>query len=465
VRGAYFIAPEEVERLDRSTAAPQLKCATAIMAVNGRGLEARAAKTCLLISLGSMKVKHKFFPLCAACLMVLGPGIGLRAAEVKISGQVVNGTSGGPVADQKIQLLMPRGGMQQVATAVTDSSGHFAITGSNLAADSFYLLQATYQDVNYHAPVKFGEGSEARVDITVYNATRTAPPVRIQSARLILRADSNKVHVQEMFAVRNSSNPPRSYLNVDGTFPFHLAKPAGDPSAAVAGLMNMPLPQPVNPGKQPGDFYIQYPLKPGLTVMMVAYDSDYSSNKLDFADSVAYPIDSVELLVSPPSLTVDSPLFKSAGTDSETGSQRYLAQSILPNAQLAASLSGEGTESSARQTEPEVKVVANSMTRMGGLLLACFLLVLLWGLGVRVAKEWPHWKAQQSASQRQKALEAEVNKLFNSIADLDELFANAKIPEKPYWKERLELKARLVANLKKAPPALLESYALRHTPH
>ena len=98
------------------------------------------------------------------------------------------------------------------------------------------------------------------------------------------------------------------------------------------------------------------------------------------------------------------------------------------------------------------------------MLLACFLLVLLWGLGVRVAKEWPKWKAQQSASQLQKALEAEVEKLFNSLADLDELFAAGKIAEKPYWKERLELKARLVATLKKAPPALLESYAIRHTP-
>jgi hypothetical protein len=118
----------------------------------------------------------------------------------------------------------------------------------------------------------------------------------------------------------------------------------------------------------------------------------------------------------------------------------------------------------ASQSDAEVKTLPNSMTRMGGLLLACFLLVLLWGLGVRVTKEWPKWKAQQSASQLQKALEAEVEKLFNSLADLDELFATGKIAEKPYWKERLELKARLVAKLKKAPPALLESYAIRHTP-
>ena len=414
----------------------------------------------------------KFLTISAACLWLLGSGSALLAAGGKISGQVVNGTTGSPVANQTLQLLMPRGGMRQVATAVTDASGHFAIASSDLATDSFYLLQAVFQDVNYHAPVKFDDRGQAQVDITVYDATRAAPPVRIQSARIIVHAEGDKVHVQEMFAIRNSSDPPRSYMNVDGTFLFHLTKATGDPTAAVAGLMNMPLPQPVSPGKGPGDFYIQYPLKPGLTVMMVAYDSAYVSSKLDLADSVAYPIDSVEMLVSPSNLSVDSRLFKAAGADAETGSQKYLAESVPPNAQLAASVSGEAAASetaaggaAAGQADGEVKSLPNSMSRMGGPLLACFLLVLLWGLGVRVAKEWPQWKARQSASELQKALEAEVEKLFNSIADLDELFAAGKIAEKPYWKERLELKARLVAALKKAPPALLESYAIRHAPH
>src|SRR5208282_4171642 len=173
--------------------------------------------------------------------------------------------------------------------------------------------------------------------------------------------------VQEMFAIRNSADPPRSYLNVDGTFLFHLTKATGDPTAAVAGLMNMPLPQPVSPGKGPGDFYIQYPLKPGLTVMMVAYDSDYVSSKLDLADSVAYPIDNVELTVSPSNLSVDSALFKAAGADAETGSQKYLAGNVPPNAPLAASISGEAAAGetatgggAAGQSEAEVKTLPNS---------------------------------------------------------------------------------------------------------
>jgi hypothetical protein len=403
---------------------------------------------------------------------LVGAGSPLRAAAAGISGNIVNGTTGKPVAGQTLQLLMPRGGMQQVATATSDASGHFAFASGDIAPDSFYLLQAVYQDVDYHAPVKFNDRGVASVDITVYDSARTPPALRIQSARLIVRAEGGKVHVQEMFALENSAQPPRSYVNADGTFRFHLGKAAGEPTASVAGLMNMPLPQPVNPGKGPGDFSLQYPLKPGVTVATVTYDSDYAAYRLELADSVSYPVDSAELIVAPSSLAVDSALFKAVGADAETSGEKYLAENVPANAALAASVSGEASAgpdaaSQAAAGSPAdsgVKPVPNSMTRLGAPLLACFLLVLLWAMGVRVAKEWPRWKARQSASQRQKVLEAEAEKLFNSIADLDELFAGGKIAEKAYWKERLDLKARLVVALKKASPALLQSYAIRHTP-
>jgi len=103
------------------------------------------------------------------------------------------------------------------------------------------------------------------------------------------------------------------------------------------------------------------------------------------------------------------------------------------------------------------------MTRLGAPALLCFFLVLLWALGVRVAREWPQWKKRQHASPEQKELEAKVEGLLNSLADLDELFAAGKVVEKSYWKERLELKARLVAVLKKNP-SILEAYAIRRVP-
>lgn len=399
--------------------------------------------------------------------MILSGGVALFGAPASISGQVTNGTTGRPVANQKLRLIMPSGGMQEVATAVTDAAGRFSMAADNLTSDSFYLLEANYQDVNYNAPVQFDQQGRAQAQITVYDATHTAPPLRIQSARIILRAEGNKLHVQEMFAIRNLTSPARTYVNDAGTFAFHLGSSAGEPTAAIAGVMNMPLSQPVSSGKQHGDYSLASPLKPGLSVISITYDSDYSGNKLDWEASVGYPVDTAELLVSPPALSVGSVLFQPQGTDAETGSRRYLASGVTSGTPLSATLSGEAVpaETPASPAGPEVKSLPNSMTRLGAPLLACFLLLLFWGLGVRVAKEWPRFKEQRSAEQQQKALAAEVESLFNSLADLDELFAAGKIAEKAYWKERLDLKARLVTALKKAPPKLLESYATRHASH
>ena len=83
---------------------------------------------------------------------------------------------------------------------------------------------------------------------------------------------------------------------------------------------------------------------------------------------------------------------------------------------------------------------------------------------MRFSKEWPRWKDRLPASPVQKEIETKVETLLNSLADLEELLASGKVTEKTYWKEKLELKARLAAILKKSPPALLESYATRNLP-
>lgn len=234
-------------------------------------------------------------------------------AQGKIQGTVSNGTTGQPVENQTLQLLLPRGGMQRVATVTTDATGRFVFPSANIDTASFYLVQASYGGVDYNAPAQFDPVGTANLSITVYDATSSAPPLGVQSARLVVHAQGNQAHVQEMLAIRNTSDPPRSYVNPGGTFHFRLSAGAAQPTAAVAGLMNMPLPQPVTPGKGAGEYFLQYPLKPGLTVVMVSYDADYSSNHLTLGDSYPYPIANAELLVSPPSLQVDSPLFKPAG--------------------------------------------------------------------------------------------------------------------------------------------------------
>lgn len=398
---------------------------------------------------------------CALTFGVLAPA--LLAAQGTIKGKVTNGTTGRPVPNQLVQLMVPRNGMQEVATAKTDGAGRFSLTAPAEGSAPFFLVQTVFQDVNYRVRMS----GDAAADLIVYDATRVPPPLRIKSARILVNAEGQKVHVQELFAIENAARPARTFANSDGTFFFHLGEDAGDPTAAVAGQMGMPIPQAVQDGKSPREFSINYALQPGITVVMVAYDADYSAGKFSLRDRVDYPIGQVELRVSPPSLVVDSRAFKTAGVDSASGEQTLRAESLASGTALEASVSGEAAAASASEApaaEGDIKTVPNSMARLGLPLLACFLLILLWALGVRMAKEWPRWKERQSSSPAQKELEAKVDGLLNSLADLDELFAAGKVQEKSYWKERLELKAKIVTILKKSSPALLEAYATRNAP-
>lgn len=382
----------------------------------------------------------------------------------RVEGTVANGTTKRPVAGLEVRLLQPRQGMQQVGVIKTDAEGRF-VFATGIDPGAFYLLQAEFQGVHYPVAVQFEPSGTASVNLAVYETTKSDSNLKIQALRMLVRAEGTKVRVQEEYLVENASDPPRAYVNSSGTFRFRLSPGAGEPTVAVTGLMNMALPQSAASGKAPGEFFIRYPMKPGVTTVSVAYETDYSANNLPLSESNPFPIDLVELYVSPSNLTVTSPVLKPAGLDPTSDVQKLEARNLPRDALIDFRVAGEAAPSAQSEIGPtgaEIKSGPNSMSRLGVHLLVCFLLVLLWALGVRVAKEWPQWMERRGQSPVQKQLAAEVDDLLNSLADLDELFASRKIPEKKYWKERLELKARLVAILKKAPPSLLESYATRN---
>jgi hypothetical protein len=398
----------------------------------------------------------------AAACVVLALAVPALEARGRVEGRVMNGTTGKPVAGLPLRLLTLRQGMQPLDDATTDGAGRFAFAATGLDPSAFYLLQTTFQDVIYPTPVRLDSSGSATVNLTVYDSDRTEPALRVSSLHLLVRAEGRSLLVQQEYVVENPSQPPRAYLNPSGTFRFRVPQTVTEPQVAVRGLMNMPLPQTAEPGLRPGEFAVRYPLLPGANTILVAYQLPYSRARATLESSVDYPVERAELHVLPTTLTVESAAFVSRGIDPANRVQRWEATNIIPGTRLEASVSGQALPARSEDGQG-VQTVPSVMTQLGVPLFACFMLLLLWALGVRVAKEWPSAGGGKKSGPTQKELEARAEALFNSLADLDELFAAGKIAEKIYWKERLELKARLVAVLKKSP-ALLESYAARRVP-
>lgn len=381
----------------------------------------------------------------------------------------MNGTTQKPLAGEKVQLLSPRGGMQQVAEATADATGHYSFERNDIDPKGFYLAQAIFDGVPYHTPVQFDPtGNAPSTDITVYESTPVLPELRVHLFRELVAAQGGKVRVQEQFVIENPSQPPREFNNPKGTFRFRVSPKVGKPTVTVTGLMDMPLTQTPEPGKTPGEYSIHYPLKPGGTQVTLDYQTDYTPSKFLLTTEVAYPIDHGELYILPASLKVDSALFKSAAVDSQHNVQQFVADNIPAGKTVEASLSGESVAAAAApdndQQNVEVKAISDSMGKLSVPLLSAFLLLLFWALGIRMTKEWPRLKDRMAARPVQNQYEAKAEEMFNALADLDELFASGKIEKKQYWKERLELKAKLMAILKKGSPSLLETYATRRVP-
>lgn len=384
------------------------------------------------------------------------------AAQTRFEGTVVNGTTGKPQPRQEVQLLVGGAGMSQVASSLTDADGGFSLSSKGGEGGAFFLIQTVFQGVNYRA--RSDGKSPAR--LVVYEATDALPGLHIRSARIIVEAAGARARVQEFFAIENSSDPPRTLANSSGTFRFRLGKSAKSPDAAVLGQMNMPIPVAIQDGATPGELYINHALQPGLTVVMVNYQADYGSDSVSVESSVDQPIGRAELLVSPATLAVESPLFQEAGMDASTGLKKYEAADVAGGTALAARVSGEAAPAAreAPAQEGEVRTEPNSITRSGILMALCLVLVLLWALAVRTAKEWKSVQERKPESSARKEIEKKLDGLIKSIADLDDLREKGKVAEKAYWKERLELKAKVAAILKQIPPSLAESYATRNVP-
>lgn len=400
----------------------------------------------------------------------MGEAGGAQAGKPgKIVGRVRNGTTGKPLAGQEVHLLMPRQGMAVVGTTKTDSGGLFEFSGADVETGSFYLLEARFQGVPFHAAVMFKEGPTANVELTVYDPTSSASVVRVRSLEILVAAAGSKARVRDEYHVENTSQPPRAYADPKGTFRFTV--PRGEtPQVTVVGLLKMPLPQTAEAGRSPGEYVIHYPLEPGVTTVSVEYNTSYSAAGLTVTSRVPYPVERADLFVFPADLKVAASPFEPAGTDSKNNIAGFQAANLAAGKTIEIAVSGEapenpqieGSQSSEAEGEQQVKIVSDPISGLAGPVLGCFLLVLLWALGVRLAKEWPRLKQRVNDPGGQKPLGAKAEKLLNSVADLDELFAAGKVAEKDYWKERLELKARLIETLRKRGPLRSqEPYASR----
>jgi hypothetical protein len=187
-----------------------------------------------------------------------------------LTGTVTNGTSSKPSAGDEVILIKLAAGMEEAAHAKTDSQGKFSLSFDDENAP--HLVRVIHQGVTYHQPAPPGTQS---VDVKVYDAAKKIDGVNAVADLMYLQAGKGDLAIMRLFAVDNTSQPPRTQMS-DTTFEFNAPENAeiDEGQAQTAGgqwVNTAPVPQKIK-----GRYAFVFPLRPGQTQFRVTYHLTYS---------------------------------------------------------------------------------------------------------------------------------------------------------------------------------------------
>ncbi|MCU1270833.1 MAG: hypothetical protein JWN74_2127 [Acidobacteriaceae bacterium] len=167
-------------------------------------------------------------------------------------------------------LIKLAAGMEEAAHAKTDGQGKFTLTFNDETAP--HLVRVIHQGVTYHQPAPPGTKS---VDIKVYDASKKVAGVNAVADLMYLQAGKGDLAIMRLFAVDNTSKPPRTQMS-DNAFEFYAPENAeiDDAQAQTAGgqwVNTAPVPQ-----KEKGRYAFVFPIRPGQTQFRVTYHFSYA---------------------------------------------------------------------------------------------------------------------------------------------------------------------------------------------
>jgi hypothetical protein len=258
--------------------------------------------------------------------------VGAFAAQ--ITGTVTNGTTNKPSSGDEVVLLSLATGMDEVAHTKTDSQGHYTLNVPDEGTP--HLVRVARQSVHYS---KSAPPGTTTVDITVYDAATQLEGVVADARVFHLQASAGSLEVNEMYVLKNDSQPPRSKIG-NQTFAVTLPDGAVMGEASTTGPSGMPLPATPVPSGVKDRYAFDFPIRPGETRFDVFYKLPYSG-AYEFAFTPETQLNELGVLL-PKSMKFTGVSGGFAQDTDEAGLAVYFAKNVAANQQVKFSVTGEG---------------------------------------------------------------------------------------------------------------------------
>lgn len=383
-----------------------------------------------------------FQPVVAA---VVPPGTG------RLTGQVINGTTGQPVAATVILNTFDNFIPLQIQEAQTSPDGAFAFVDLPTGSQYVFLLTSVYGDSTFGSEIaSFPIGEDAlNLPLTVYETSATPGEIRVDLAQWFVDSHQGALLVGELYRIVHDS--ATVYLGSEEVAPGRNAVLRFDLPAEAMSVV-------LDGGEIGGRFILTedgvvdtQPLLPGSSQVLMRYLLPYNGSSAELAHSVLYPVDRLNVLV------VDGPevstSLQSLGpqTVAEQQWNSFEGMNLLAGQTVSLGLTGLAEAQNPVVAPPATSdaVVANNPA----LLFAIGAAALAAILGVFVIYVLRRPTGQESAEKPLAVpvaptgdadLAAERQRLLASIAQLDDLYAAGAMDDESYQRARAAQKRSLL---------------------
>lgn len=274
-----------------------------------------------------------------------------------LTGAVTNGTTNKPSAGDDVILIKLGQGMEEAGRVKSDAQGKFILPVNEAGP---HLVRVVHQGVTYHRMAPPGTKT---ADVQVFDVSKKLAAISVTADVLRFQAQGNELQGVRLFAVDNTSRPPRTQMN-DQNFEFYL--PDGvqvDSSFAQTeggqAVNSAPVPQ-----AERNRYAFVFPLRPGETQFQITFHVPYNGN-LQFDPKSIYAAQHfVVMLPKTMQFASDSTAFKAMKDPRQSDAVVQVATQTTAGQSLAFKISGTGLMP--EQKEEQNDAQASAEPRPGG---------------------------------------------------------------------------------------------------
>ena len=298
-------------------------------------------------------------------LRVLAALLALSALSMatNLKGTVKNGTTGKPAAGDDVVLLDMSQGMNEAARTKSDAQGHFSFNYEETGGP--HMVRVLHQGVNYFPQGGIIPPGTSTAEVTVYDAAAKVTGIGLTVDMLRAQSEGSMLQVTELWAVKNTSTPPRTQMS-DNAFEIMLPPEAQVDSSMASGPGGQPINSAPVPQAEKGKYAFIFPVRPGETRFQVSYHLPYSGT-IKFGPKPLYPADHVVIML-PKTMQFASAAGYQTMEGGDPNANIQVITNVNPGQDLSFKLLGTGTIQEGQQaaTAGGGGAQGGGMARRGG---------------------------------------------------------------------------------------------------